>query len=70
VPFGRRLQILRLSAGLTQKELARKARVNVACISSYERQGIYPHPRNFARLVRVLGPRLAPEGRQTRKWSR
>jgi transcriptional regulator with XRE-family HTH domain len=70
VPFGQRLRIMRLTAGLTRRELARKARVRPACIASYERSGTYPHRRNFARLVRALGPRLAPEGRQTRKWRR
>jgi transcriptional regulator with XRE-family HTH domain len=58
-PFGQRLLSMRLASELTLSELARKARVSVACLSSYERRGVYPGPRLLGRLVRVLGPRLA-----------
>jgi hypothetical protein len=69
-PFGQRLQACRLAAGLNRAELARQSGVSVACIADYERCSSYPQQANFARLVRVLGPRLAPEGRKTRRWRR
>jgi predicted ATPase/DNA-binding CsgD family transcriptional regulator/transcriptional regulator with XRE-family HTH domain len=58
--FGTRLRRFRVRAGLTQEELAERARVSVATIGAIEearRQG--SHPRTLRSLVAALG--LTPE---------
>ena len=54
-PFGVRLRALRLAAGLSQRELARHARVSVGCIGSLERgERAGPHPHTLGRIMDAL----------------
>jgi transcriptional regulator with XRE-family HTH domain len=57
VAFAVRLRSLRLAAGLTQNDLARRCAVNPSTIGELER-GRCPMPRTLERLVRILGPAL------------
>jgi transcriptional regulator with XRE-family HTH domain len=54
-PFGIRLRALRLAAGLSQRELARLARVSVGCVGSLERgERAGPHPHTLGRIMDAL----------------
>jgi transcriptional regulator with XRE-family HTH domain len=57
VAFAVRLRSLRLAAGLTQNDLARRCAVNPSTIGELER-GRCPIPRTLEKLVRILGPDL------------
>jgi transcriptional regulator with XRE-family HTH domain len=61
-PFGRRLQALRLAAGLTQTQLNRRAGLARGTVWRYERYGHTPRSRNLARLARVLPGLVAGAG--------
>jgi transcriptional regulator with XRE-family HTH domain len=52
--FGHRLQALRLAAGLTRRELSRRARVGSGRIWDYEHGQKKPHLMTTARLARAL----------------
>ena len=54
IDFGKRLQVLRLQAGMTQEELANEIGVTVESISNIER-GVYgPKFDNLEKLAAVL----------------
>jgi DNA-binding XRE family transcriptional regulator len=55
VAFAVRLRSLRLAAGLTQTDLARRCGVNPNTLGQCER-GRRPAPSTLEKLVRVLGP--------------
>jgi transcriptional regulator with XRE-family HTH domain len=57
IDFAVRLRSLRLAAGLTQGELARRCGIFLSTIGNLER-GCYPRPRTVERLVSVLGSAL------------
>jgi transcriptional regulator with XRE-family HTH domain len=57
-PFGQRLLALRLAAGLSQVELARRAGLSRMAVAHHERAERTPRPATRARLARVLGPEL------------
>jgi transcriptional regulator with XRE-family HTH domain len=59
--FGQRLKAHRLAAGLTLKELARRADLRYQNLSAYER-GVEPNWRALVRLVNVLGTDLVTLG--------
>lgn len=55
-----KLRELRLMAGLTQEDLARKARCSVASISLYESgQRLNPNPSTTRAMARALGVKPA-----------
>jgi transcriptional regulator with XRE-family HTH domain len=56
--FGEQLQELRRRAGLTQAELAERANLSVAAVTTLER-GVrrWPHPRTVEALADGLGAR-------------
>jgi transcriptional regulator with XRE-family HTH domain len=56
--FGRRLQALRSAAGLTQKELAEKARCKLPMIGRYERGEHFPKIEVLLRLRKALNVSL------------
>jgi transcriptional regulator with XRE-family HTH domain len=58
VAFGERLRTHRLTAGLTQEQLARKAAVTAMTISLYERGARRPTSGTLGRLAEVLGAGL------------
>ncbi len=53
--FARRLQSVRIAAGLTQRELAEKANTKQALITRYETAGAMPRPAMIERLAQALG---------------
>ena len=53
--FARRLQSVRVSVGLTQRELAEKANTKQALITRYETAGAMPRPKMIERLASALG---------------
>jgi transcriptional regulator with XRE-family HTH domain len=57
-PFAERLKAHRLAAGLTQAELAARARLAEHTICAYERGAKRPKAETLARLGGVLGPGL------------
>jgi hypothetical protein len=57
--FGQRLKAYRLAAGLTQAELASRARINPKSIWNYESCDMEPREGNRSRLVKILGTGLA-----------
>jgi hypothetical protein len=57
-PFGERLWAARVTAGLTQQQLADLVGVSAGRIHEYERRQARPRPGNGAALARVLGPRV------------
>ena len=50
-----RLTALRLTAGLTQRELARRARMSASVLCAYERGTRMPGTDMFLRIVRAAG---------------
>jgi transcriptional regulator with XRE-family HTH domain len=66
-PFAQRLRALRLAAGLTKKELARRAGLTRLVVRKYEAGSLRPRPASLTRLVGVLGPRLLPPGQARAK---
>ena len=52
--FAQRLMALRLAAGLTQAELARRAGMTLATVCEYRRNKRKPQQHNLAKLARVL----------------
>jgi len=56
--FGSRLRLLRLAAGLSQQELARKAKLTQQAISQVERGGSQPNWNTVCRLAGAL--RITP----------
>ena len=54
-PFGQRLKALRLSAGLSPSELAKRAGLAPGSLRSYEEDERLPRRSTVGRLVRVLG---------------
>ncbi len=58
--FPQRLRELRLKAGLTQKELARRAGVSQALIARIEGGAVNPRLSTLQRIVRVLEEALGP----------
>jgi len=54
-PFSALLQLARLKAGLTQRELAERAGVPVTMISAYERDQRQPTLATLLRLLRAGG---------------
>jgi transcriptional regulator with XRE-family HTH domain len=53
--FAQRLQALRLAAGLTRRELAKRSRVSRLTLRRYERGVREPKPDILAKLIGVLG---------------
>ena len=68
VSFGQRLFSLRIVAGLTQAELARRARITTLTVSMAERGRHVPHKRTREKLLACLGRDSAVEtnGEQAR----
>jgi transcriptional regulator with XRE-family HTH domain len=66
-PLAQRLRALRLAAGLTKKELARRAGLSRVVVRKYESWELSPRPASLTRLVGVLGPKLLPPGRARAK---
>jgi predicted transcriptional regulator len=58
--FPQRLRELRLKAGLTQKELARRAGVSQALIARIEGGAVNPRLSTLQRIIRVLEEALGP----------
>jgi len=58
--FPQRLRELRLKAGLTQKELAKRAGVSQALIARIESGAVNPRLSTLQRIVRVLEEALGP----------
>jgi transcriptional regulator with XRE-family HTH domain len=58
--FPERLRVLRLTAGLSQLELAARAGVSGTLVSRYERGRRRPRAAKRATLAAVLGPGLLP----------
>jgi uncharacterized protein len=58
VPAGALLREARTGAGLTQRELARRARVSQSVISAYEAGRRQPSLPTLARLIEATGSRL------------
>lgn len=56
VEFGATLQAARRSAGLTQRQLARRARTSQARVSSYESGKLTPEPQTQHRLLQATRP--------------
>ena len=54
--FGATLRTARVSAGLTQRQLARRARTSHARISSYESGRLTPEPQTKHRLLQATRP--------------
>lgn len=54
-PLGRRLQDVRRAAGLSQQELAVRADVSIAAITTVEQGRRYPSPDMIGRLVEAIG---------------
>ena len=57
--IGPQLRALRLRLGLTLTEAARRARINKGSLLHVERGDRRLAPRDFGRLVKVLGPEAA-----------
>jgi transcriptional regulator with XRE-family HTH domain len=57
--FGRALAVLRLSRGLSRRELAQEARMSARVLSSYERGLMRPHEERLGRILVALD--LPPE---------
>lgn len=55
VPFCQRLKALRLAAGLSQADLARRTRLSPGSLRAYEDGSRAPRRSTIGRLVRVLG---------------
>jgi DNA-binding XRE family transcriptional regulator len=60
--FGQRLKVLRLAAGMTQIELAKKAGVGHSALVQYELGNELPRWDNLVKLIRVFGVRLVDVG--------
>lgn len=52
--FGERLAYARKAAGLTQRQLAKRAEINYSQISRYEQDLSMPRPSGFLSLCKVL----------------
>jgi transcriptional regulator with XRE-family HTH domain len=59
-PLAERLRVLRLAAGLSQDELAARARVSRSTVFCYEHCRVRPRAGKVAALATVLGPGLLP----------
>jgi ribosome-binding protein aMBF1 (putative translation factor) len=59
-PFAERLRVFRLTAGLSQTELAARAGMSGTLVSRYERGRRRPRAAKRATLAAVLGPDLLP----------
>lgn len=57
-PAWRQLREARLAAGLTQRELARRAGTSQAAVARYETAAVLPDLDTLARLLLVCGQRL------------
>src|SRR5262249_51776338 len=67
VSFGQRLLSLRVVAGLTQAELARRARITTLTVSLAERGRHVPRRRTRERLLACLGRDLALEANEEQR---
>jgi transcriptional regulator with XRE-family HTH domain len=56
---GRTLRAARLRAGMTQRELARRANVSQPSVARIERDGVVPRVDTLQRLLGACGNRLA-----------
>lgn len=54
-PFGKRLSSIRELSGLTQAELAEKARLDPSCVSHFESGRREPNLENLTKIVKALG---------------
>jgi transcriptional regulator with XRE-family HTH domain len=60
-PIGEQLRALRLAAGLTSRDLARRAGIGPPCLTAYESGCRSPRRDTMARLIRELGTGLVTQ---------
>jgi len=54
VDFGKKLKLLRLQSGYTQRQLATKLGITKSVVSYYELQERYPSPEVLVRLAHIF----------------
>jgi transcriptional regulator with XRE-family HTH domain len=61
--FGQRLKSFRLTAGLSQRELAKRTGILSQSLSAYERDQVQPEWPNVEKLIKVFGVALVDMGK-------